>query len=176
VSTRRYRVTLTAQDVHERQFRLVRQSTGYDIDEVDGFLDEVEAELRRLQSELDAARGGASPATAAGGPEAEASPAAAEGSAEAGAASEAEPGPDKPRTSVIEAPAAAAARILELAQRTADEYIAEAQKHADRIRADAAGLETRVTELRGYESELRSRLRGYFHTELEELKRVLGDD
>ena len=45
-------MALTAQDVHDRQFRMVRQSTGYDIEEVDSFLEEVEAELRRLQAEL----------------------------------------------------------------------------------------------------------------------------
>ena len=49
-------MALTAQDVHDKQFKLVRQSTGYDIDEVDSFLDEVESEFARLTAELDAAR------------------------------------------------------------------------------------------------------------------------
>jgi DivIVA domain-containing protein len=150
-------VTLTAQDVHERQFRLVRQSTGYDIDEVDAFLEEVEEQLRRLQAELDAAR-------------------AQGGAAEAGATTTPQP----------ESAGRAAARILELAQRTADESVAEAQRHAERIRSEAqrqadrirgetAALEARVTELRGYESDLRGRLRAYFHAEIEELRKVLGD-
>ena len=47
---------LSAQDVHDMQFKLVRQSTGYDIDEVDAFLDQVEEEITRLTAELDAAR------------------------------------------------------------------------------------------------------------------------
>ncbi len=159
-------MTLTAQDVHDRQFRLVRQSTGYDIDEVDS--------LPR------GGRGGAAPAAGRAGrrprrwaelvgrqprPEATRQPGPRQASAQSGGLG-----------SVVEAPASAAARILELAQRTADEYLAEAQRHAERIRSEAAGMEARATELRGYESELRGRLRGYFNTELDQLRKVLGED
>jgi len=158
-------VTLTAQDVHDRQFRLVRQSTGYDIDEVDSFLEEVEAELRRLQTELDAARGGGPSPTAGAQTGGDQAAGTSKSSAQSGGLG-----------SVVEAPASAAARILELAQRTADEYLAEAQRHAERIRSEAAGMEARATELRGYESELRGRLRGYFNTELDQLRKVLGED
>ena len=52
-------MALSAKDVHDKQFKLVRQSTGYDIDEVDAFLDEVEAELARLHEELASARASA---------------------------------------------------------------------------------------------------------------------
>ena len=36
-------MALTAQDVHDKQFKLVRQSTGYDIDEVEELCDDLSA-------------------------------------------------------------------------------------------------------------------------------------
>ena len=41
-------MTLTPQQVHEKQFNTVKMRTGYDMDEVDAFLDEVEAALGGL--------------------------------------------------------------------------------------------------------------------------------
>ncbi|MGZ4666424.1 MAG: DivIVA domain-containing protein [Frankiaceae bacterium] len=43
---------LTPQDVRDKVFRPTRMRRGYDEDEVDGFLDEVEAELGRLLNEI----------------------------------------------------------------------------------------------------------------------------
>lgn len=140
-------MALTADEVHDKQFRLVRQSTGYDIDEVDAFLDEVEGTIRALQDDLATAQ-----ARAAADP------------------SEAEQPTESP-----EPPASAAARILELAQRTADDYLADARGAADRMRAEAAGLEHRVAELRSYESDMRVRLREYLSGEVEQLRSVLAD-
>ncbi len=144
-------MALSAQDVHDKQFKLVRNSTGYDMDEVDAFLDEVEAEIARLTDELGAAQEQLSAAPAV--PEAEST-------------------------------AAAAARILEMAQRTADEYMADARRKADamvtdaekaarksvkRLEAQRGDLEARVTALRTFESEIRSRLTGYFQSQLADL-------
>jgi len=42
---------LTPQDVHSKQFSTVKMRTGYDMDEVDSFLDEVEAALSELLAE-----------------------------------------------------------------------------------------------------------------------------
>jgi DivIVA domain-containing protein len=46
-------VTLTPQQVHEKQFNTVKMRTGYDMDEVDAFLDEVESALGGLIVEND---------------------------------------------------------------------------------------------------------------------------
>ncbi|KWU53201.1 hypothetical protein AWX17_27415 [Priestia megaterium] len=61
---------LTPEDVREKRFTAVRLREGYDMGEVDQFLDEVEAELERLlaenaelRSKLEAG-GGAAPAPA----------------------------------------------------------------------------------------------------------------
>jgi len=144
-------MALSAQDVHDKQFKLVRNSTGYDMDEVDAFLDEVEAEIARLADELGAAQ------------------------EQLAAVSVAPEG---------ETPAAAAARILEMAQRTADEYLSDARRKADAMVTDAekaarksvkkleaqrGDLEARVSALRTFESEIRSRLTGYFQSQLADL-------
>lgn len=167
---------LSAQDVHDKQFKLVRQSTGYDIDEVDAFLDEVEGAIAELTAALDAARA----AVATGTPEeSEASGGSAgpEGEPAAGAPS---PGPSEQPTS--------AATILELAQRTADQYLSEARRTADGLLADAqqaaqaavaelesqrVDLEARVAALRSFEAQVRTRLSGYFEGQLRDL-RALG--
>ncbi len=144
-------MALSAQDVHDKQFKLVRNSTGYDMDEVDAFLDEVESEISRLTDELVAAQDALQAAATA---------------------------PETQGTS------ASAARILELAQRTADEYVADARRTADALVTDAekaarksvkkleaqrGDLEARVTALRTFESEIRSRLTGYFQSQLADL-------
>jgi DivIVA domain-containing protein len=160
---------LSAQDVHDQQFKLVRQSTGYDIDEVDAFLDQVEAELARLHEELDAARAQLG----------------ARSEGDAGAAANGEPATaaDGEATSV----GAAAARILELAQRTADEYVAEARRTADglvgeaeeharaavaALEAQRTELEARVAALRTFEGEVRGRLTSYFEGQLRDLRAI----
>ena len=149
-------MALSAQDVHDKQFKLVRNSTGYDMDEVDAFLDEVEVEISRLSEELESAQ---EQRAAAAAPEAETA-------------------------------SAAAARILEMAQRTADEYLADARRKADSMVNDAektarksvkklesqrGDLEARVTALRTFESEIRSRLTGYFQSQLADLDSLADD-
>ncbi|HYN56603.1 MAG TPA: DivIVA domain-containing protein [Motilibacterales bacterium] len=152
-------MALSALDVHTKQFKLVRNSTGYDMDEVDSFLDEVEAELGRLREELEAAQERLSAAPTM----AETVPVTA------------------PETSTT---STAAARILEMAQRTADEYVADARRKADAmvgaaetaarksvktLEAQRFDLEARVTALRTFESEIRARLTDYFQSQLADL-------
>src|SRR5690348_12831288 len=104
---------LTPEDVQKKQFTTVRFKEGYDEEEVDAFLDEVEAELRRLLAEnQQLGRAGApAPAAPVAAPEA---PAAA-------------PAPAPP----AEDPTETALRTLLLAQRTADEAIAQAKAEAE---------------------------------------------
>src|SRR3954466_2653473 len=111
---------LTPEDVQNKRFTTVRFKEGYDEEEVDGFLDEVEAELRRLLGENDQLRRAPRPA-AAPAPAPVAAPA---------AAPPAPPPPAAPPPAAPAAPAApeeqpqeAALRTLLLAQRTADEAI-----------------------------------------------------
>lgn len=168
-------MALSAQDVHDKQFKLVRNSTGYDMDEVDAFLDEVESEIASLTEALAAAQDQArlrEQATAEQAPAEEAPPV---------------PGPTPAQDAVAQPPEAslAAARILELAQRTADEYVADARRTAERAVVDAEKaarksvkkleaqrreLEDRVAALRTFESEVRARLTGYFESQLNDLR------
>jgi DivIVA domain-containing protein len=164
---------LTPEDVQNKRFRTVKGpfKEGYDEEEVDAFLDEIEAELRRLIAENDSLR--AQPPVAA--PAAAAAPVAA-----------------APRA---EEPNEAALRTLLLAQRTADDAIAEAKAEAEQLVAQAkvrassieseaqqqhaaamaelqrqrAALDAQIEELRTFEREYRTRLKAYLEGQLREL-------
>jgi DivIVA domain-containing protein len=174
---------LTPEDVQSKRFTSTRFRPGYDEDEVDAFLDEVEAELTRMHEENEALRARLAAVAAAPAP------------------------PPPPAPEEIAAPPAPAAaepvesqetalRTLLLAQRTADEAIAEARKEAERLvteaRTRAAGLEQQardntatataefdrkrrelerqLEDLRAFEREYRTRLKAYLETQLRELE------
>jgi DivIVA domain-containing protein len=130
---------LTPADVRNKQFSTTRLRPGYDEEEVDAFLDEVEAELDRLIQEneelrsklAEVLRGGGKPAMALSSPLSD-------------------PRPDtmvpeppmeqpmrRPEPMPYERPYQAednmdtAARVLSLAQQTADQAIADARREAD---------------------------------------------
>src|SRR3954451_6720921 len=146
---------LTPQDVSNKRFTPVRLREGYDMGEVDQFLDEVESELTRLNGENDELRkklsgadGGAGSSTGSstepstgqrtgtsdGQPagstngRAAGSTTAPAGTAAAGTATTASP----KATTAAEA-SSAATRLLEIATRNADELVGEARAEADRI-------------------------------------------
>ena len=140
---------LTPEDVSNKRFTPVRLREGYDMGEVDQFLDEVEAELARLTKENDDLRsklagrtvGGAPvPPPRAGSdadspsrsrePEPEA-PSPAEPVAAPRGSGRDHPGRDRPEASN------AAARLLEIATRNADELVDDAKNEADKIIGEA---------------------------------------
>ncbi|MFL6238415.1 MAG: DivIVA domain-containing protein [Actinomycetes bacterium] len=174
---------LTPEDVANKRFTSTRFRPGYDEDEVDAFLDEVEAELTRLLQENKTLA-----ARAVGVPTA---PPPAAAVLETAAPPEPEGSQD------------AALRTLLLAQRTADEAIAQARKEAEQIVVEARtrassleqeaqqqhatamaelerrrrDLERQVGDLRAFEREYRTRLRAYLETQLRELStRGVGGD
>jgi DivIVA domain-containing protein len=144
---------LTPEDVSNKRFTPVRLREGYDMGEVDQFLDEVEAELARLTREnddlrakLSAAQSGA--ADSASAPMMQEPPA-----PEPVVAPEPEPEPfPTQQTPAVGAVAAgvqtirvetvgdasnAAARLLELASRNADQLVEDAKSEADKIVGEA---------------------------------------
>ncbi|HEX6875272.1 MAG TPA: DivIVA domain-containing protein [Nocardioidaceae bacterium] len=143
---------LTPEDVSNKRFTPVRLREGYDMGEVDQFLDEVEAELARLTRENDDLRSKLAAAQSAGGPA---------------------PTPMRAPEPVIEKPApaptpvsspveeikvttvadasSAAARLLEIATRNADELVADAKDQADRIIGEAR------TKAERFEAESKSK-------------------
>jgi DivIVA domain-containing protein len=141
---------LTPEDVHNKQFTTVRLREGYDEEEVDAFLDEVEAELTRLIRENEELRAKLAAATRA-----------AASAAAAPVPMRREPTPipapapvpaplpaplPVPQAPQFQAPGGdSAARVLALAQQTADQAIAEARNEANKIvgeaRSRADGLE-----------------------------------
>ncbi len=132
---------LTPEDVSNKRFTPVRLREGYDMGEVDQFLDEVEAELARLTKENDDLRSKLSAAQSG-------APAPAPASFAPAAVPEPEPEPE-PEPVAAPAPVAApvqtmrvetvadasnaAARLLEIATRNADELVEDAKNEADRI-------------------------------------------
>jgi DivIVA domain-containing protein len=166
-------MTLTPQDVANKEFLTVRLREGYDMQEVDEFLDEVETELRRLYDENER--------LAAGAGDAEERPSDVEAArAAAEQARVTDTGLQRVVGDVEDAPAAAltilthaqtaADNLVNEAKARADELIREATEKADAMVADAteradalnAQTEAREQELMGdlkrQEGELRSRL------------------
>ena len=180
-------MALTPDDVVHKEFQHVRFKDGFDPEEVDDYLDEIVVEWRKtieenneLKSKLAAFESGdAQPAaTAAPAPAAAASaPTAGEGLA-----------------------TNATAGIIELAQRLHDEHIAEgeakrqqliaeAEVEVARIRTEAEAkqreesarldrernvLEGRITELREFERDYRSKLRNLIEGQLRDLDQKAG--
>lgn len=181
-------MALTPDDVVTKQFQHVRFKDGFDPDEVDDFLDEIVIEWRKaleenveLKAKLAAHESGETPA--------------AEPVAEAPAAPAPAPVVETPAEPAPSGSATATAGIIELAQRLHDEHVAEgetkrnqliadAENEVNRIRTEAEAkqreeaarlererntLEARITELRNFERDYRSQLRGYIEGQLRDL-------
>ena len=159
---------LTPEDVSNKRFTPVRLREGYDMGEVDQFLDEVEAELERLNKENDdlrqklaaAQRGGAESPSTPAPPVVEKAPEP-PAPTPAPAAAPAAPAQEIKVTTVADA-SSAAAKLLEIATRNADELVGEAKDEADRIvgaaRAKAERLEAEIkTKSDRLESDARTR-------------------
>jgi DivIVA domain-containing protein len=167
---------LTPEDVSNKRFTPVRLREGYDMGEVDQFLDEVEAELARLTKENDDLRAKLSSAQT-GGSSFQDNPPTAQTPAVQERAPEPEPEPEPPAPAAPVAPAPsqetirvetvpeasnAAARLLEIATRNADELVEQAKDEADKIigeaRTKAERLETESkTKADRLESDARTR-------------------
>ena len=171
-------MSLTPSEVHNRKFTHYPKSSlreGYDVGEVDTFLDQVEATLvdlharnDELERQLEVARSSPSGTSAPAGP--------------GPAAQEADPG-------------SSAMKLLQHAQRTADAAVAEAREEAERLLAQAREAVDRqrvelaearrtslgelqrerdallagVEELRAFEARSRDRLRALLSEQLAEL-------
>lgn len=139
---------LTPEDVSNKRFTPVRLREGYDMGEVDQFLDEVEAELARLtkenddlRSKLAAAQSGAPVAapvpTPAPEPVVEKEPEPAPAPTPAPTPVVAASPVETIRVETVPEASNAAARLLEIATRNADELVEEAKNEADKIIAEA---------------------------------------
>ncbi len=187
-------MALTPDDVVTKQFQHVRFKDGFDPDEVDDFLDEIVIEWRKaleenveLKAKLAAYESGAAPEAAETAAAAPAAPVVTEAPAA--------PVTEVPAESTPSGSATATAGIIELAQRLHDEHVAEgeakrnqliadAENEVNRIRTEAEAkqreeaarlererntLEARITELRNFERDYRSQLRGYIEGQLRDL-------
>jgi DivIVA domain-containing protein len=183
---------LTPEDVRNKRFTPVRLREGYDMGEVDQFLDEVETELERLTQENNDLRTKLAAASSARPPE----------------DTRGMPAPEPPRPMreepkpppVIEAPpmpvmappqrggrpesvadaSGAAARLLEIAAKNAEEIEADAKDQADKILAEARMKAERLTnESRAkadrMESDARARAQKLDAETAERRQQLFGD-
>ena len=188
---------LTPEDVSNKRFTPVRLREGYDMGEVDQFLDEVEAELARLTREnddlrtkLSAAQSGApveapapmpepptpEPVAAMPEPEPEPTPAPAAGVWMVGVGS----GVETIRVETVGDASNAAARLLELASRNADQLVEDAKSEADKIvgeaRTKAERLESEAkTNADKMEADARGRAQSLDSETAERRTQLFGD-
>lgn len=201
-------MAMTPADVHAQQFTTVRMRTGYEMDEVDAFLDAVESEISRLLAENDDLRAQLTQAQSRvlaaeqkaakmhTPPPAAPSPRQGSNVVEVKPAVDAVPTPTPapaPAAAPVPVPAAPpveatpvaeqALRMLELAQRTADETVSSARTEAHEIVFKAKeearvvtadldiqriALEKQVGELRTFERNYRVKLRDHIAGQLAE--------
>jgi DivIVA domain-containing protein len=180
---------LTPEDVSNKRFTPVRLREGYDMGEVDQFLDEVEAELARLtkenedlRSKLATAQGGGSvPTETAPQPRVE------EKAPEPPTPAAAPPSPmvvaspvETIRVETVPEASNAAARLLEIATRNADELVEDAKNEADKIvgeartKAERLESESKVKADR-LESDARTRAQMLDSETAERRRQMFGD-
>jgi DivIVA domain-containing protein len=148
---------LTPADVRNKQFSTTRLRPGYDEEEVDAFLDEVEAELDRLIQENEELRAKLTEVLRGGGGAKPGIPALASPLSDAKPEMMAPEPPQERRQPEpmmmggmhpVEDNMDTAARVLSLAQQTADQAIADARREADetlgRARREADELLTKA--------------------------------
>jgi DivIVA domain-containing protein len=188
---------LTPEDVSNKRFTPVRLREGYDMGEVDQFLDEVEAELARLTRENDDLRSKLS--LAQNDSESTSANVFAEPKAVEPVVPEPAPEPvvtaPEPVIAAAVAPAAdvqtirvetvpeasnAAARLLEIATRNADELVEEAKNEADKIIGEARTKAERLEfESKGkadrLEADARSRSQMVDSETAERRQQLFGD-
>jgi DivIVA domain-containing protein len=135
---------LTPEDVSNKRFTPVRLREGYDMGEVDQFLDEVEAELARLTKENEDLRAKLSTAQGSGGvtetapqPKVEEQKAPEPTPVATPAAVVVATPVETIRVETVPQASNAAARLLEIATRNADELVEEAKNDADKIVGEA---------------------------------------
>lgn len=181
-------MALTPDDVVHKEFQHVRFKDGFDPEEVDDYLDEIVVEWRKTIEENNELK-----AKLAAFESGDAQPAAAAEPAPAAAAAPAPAAGEGLATN-------ATAGIIELAQRLHDEHvaegetkrqqlIAEAETEVARIRTEAETkqreesarldrernvLEGRITELREFERDYRSKLRNLIEGQLRDLDQKAG--
>ncbi|WP_343907853.1 DivIVA domain-containing protein [Nocardioides aquiterrae] len=179
---------LTPEDVSNKRFTPVRLREGYDMGEVDQFLDEVEAELARLTKENEDLRSKLAAAQSGGGAPSEAAPQRAEEKApEQEPAPVATPSPmvvaspvETIRVETVPEASNAAARLLEIATRNADELVEDAKNEADKIigeartKAERLESESKIKADR-LESDARTRAQMLDSETAERRRQMFGD-
>lgn len=176
---------LTAEDVLNKAFSKTKYREGFDQDEVDDFLDEVAQSISALTAERDdlaqrLAQAQAGQATAAPAPAAASSDEAPEGDSLLQAATDPTPPTatgmlamaQRLHDEYVSAGEAERDRLIEEAKTKAETIVGQAETDAktrlDELSSERTELEGKIDDLRRFERDYRSRLKGY-------LENLLGD-
>lgn len=146
-------MSLTPEHVRDKRFTPVRLREGYDMGEVDQFLDEVESELERLNKENDDLRSKLAAAQKGGASASSTSSASDKSSAKSGSgtsssvtasAGSGSGAAEEIKVTTVADASSAAARLLEIATRNADELVNDAKAEADKILGGAKASAERL--------------------------------
>ena len=174
-------MALTPEDVVNKRFQSTKFREGYDQDEVDDFLDEVVAEMRRLVDENEALKSELEQAKE----QAASAPAESASSAPAAAVSTDDPIDAEGTTNLLQLARRLHEEHVREGIQKRDELIAEGHSQAARIVEEAESeharkmeiftreresVEGHIEELRGFEREYRQSLRGFIETQLNTLE------
>ncbi|MCL1870167.1 MAG: DivIVA domain-containing protein [Promicromonosporaceae bacterium] len=181
---------LTAEDILNKKFAATKFREGYDVEEVDDFLDEVVRTLSSVQEENEELRSKLAAAERRVAELSRSDAAAAAGPAPVAAAPVAAPSAPAPKAAEPES----ATGMLQLAQKLHDDYVRSGQEEGDRLISEAKSegsrivreaeetshrtlsqleqerslLERKIDELRLFERDYRTRLKSF-------LQNLLGD-
>ncbi|HEU5222967.1 MAG TPA: DivIVA domain-containing protein [Candidatus Lumbricidophila sp.] len=173
-------MALTPEDVVNKRFAATKFREGYDQDEVDDFLDEVVVELRRLNKENEnlnqsIAEGGAvaAPVAAAVVEAPAAGPAVVDDASVTDESTNLLTLARRLHDEHVREGAERRDQLVSDAQAEADRILSEAeQAHRERmvvLQSESAALEAKVEELRVFEREYRSKLKGFIEGQLRDL-------
>jgi DivIVA domain len=173
-------MALTPEDVVNKRFQSTKFREGYDQDEVDDFLDEVVAEMRRLTEENETLKSELEQAKQ----QAESAAAQPASSAPAAAVSTDDPIDAEGTTNLLQLARRLHEEHVREGIQKRDELIAEGHSHAARIveeakseharqmqsfERDRAAAEKQIEDLREFEREYRQSMRGLIETQLNTL-------
>jgi DivIVA domain len=174
-------MALTPEDVVNKRFQSTKFREGYDQDEVDDFLDEVVAEMRRLAEENETLKSELVQAKQ----QAESAAAQPASSAPAAAVSTDDPIDAEGTTNLLQLARRLHEEHVREGIQKRDELIAEGHSQAARIveeaeseharkmqsfERDRAAAEKQIEDLREFEREYRQSLRGFIETQLNTLE------
>ncbi|MDO5751109.1 MAG: DivIVA domain-containing protein [Rothia sp. (in: high G+C Gram-positive bacteria)] len=168
-------MALTPEDLINKSFKAATGSNGYDMDDVDAFLDELVIDLRKLYEENDALKRKleAAEQKAAEAPVASSAPAASEAAPAANDAAGLLAMAQKVHDDYVHQGETTKANLIAEGEKKAADLVSEATEKRDSVLAkltdERDSLEVTIESLRGFEERYRAKLKDHLNAQLDEL-------